>query len=176
MNLYLIGYRCTGKSTIGRMVAELLSRKFIDADDFLEDYTGRNIRDIFDNEGEEFFRDLESECLGRIAAQQNLVIAAGGGIILREGNVELMKSSGCIVLLKSNVDTIHQRMNSDGRTSLQRPNLTEQSPRDEIVSLLKIREPLYDAAAEAVFDTGELTVQEAAEGIADFLLAREEKS
>ena len=67
-------------------------------------------------------------------------------------------------------------MNSDGRTSLQRPNLTEQSPRDEIVSLLKIREPLYDAAAESVFDTGELTVQEAAEGIADVLLAREEKS
>ncbi|MBI2194114.1 MAG: shikimate kinase [Planctomycetes bacterium] len=173
MNLYLIGYRCTGKSTIGRRIAEAMGRPFIDADDVLEKRTGRSIREIFATDGEARFRDLESECLAEIAGTHRCaIVATGGGVILRPENVQRMKNSGCVVLLEADAETIHERLAADGRTVGQRPRLTGKNSREEIQELLAARASFYAAAAEARYNTA---VRPAAEVAAEIVLHLQSK-
>ena len=157
MNIFLIGYRCTGKTTVGRALAERLGMEFIDADDYLVAKAGKTIKQIFADDGEKAFRDLEEQCLVEIAGRDNQVIAAGGGAVLRRSNVECMKRAGTVVLLEADADTIYRRITGDPKTDAQRPNLTNKPQFDEIVHLLGYRKPFYDAAAEFVFDSSRLT-------------------
>jgi shikimate kinase len=173
VNLYLTGYRCTGKTTVGRLVAGELDRRLVDADDYLVQKAGRSIKEIFAQEGEVFFRDLESECLAEFAAQDGLVVATGGGVILRPENVERMKASGCVVLLEADARTIHRRMQADRRTSGLRPSLTGLPPLAEIMEMLAYRGPLYRAAAEARFDSVRNTPEQLARLIVDHFRGKE---
>jgi len=173
VNLYLTGYRCTGKTTVGRRVAEELGREFVDADDYLVRKAGKSIKEIFAEEGEQHFRDLESECLKELAAGDGLVVGTGGGVILREENVEQMKGSGLVLLLAADAKTIHQRMEADARTSGLRPSLTSLTPFDEIVEMLAFREPKYRAAADARFDSVRNTPERLAAEIVDYFRSRE---
>lgn len=173
MNLYLIGYRCTGKSTIGRKVATLLGWPFVDADNYLEQRTGRRIREIVETDGESRFRDLESQCLADLVRRKNHVIATGGGVILRQDNVQSMKATGCLVLLEADVDTIHRRLEADHRTAGQRPSLTGKSPIEEIQDLLARRAPFYAAASEVRYNTAQRSAEEVADAIVAYLRQKE---
>ena len=157
MNIYLIGYRCTGKTTVGQALAKRLGREFIDADDCLEAKAGRTIQEIFATDGEPVFRRLECEVIAELADQSDKIIAAGGGAVLNDDNVAQMKRSGLRVLLEADAKTIHERMQADVRTAQQRPSLTDKKPDEEIEHLLEFRRPYYDRAADLRFDTAEMS-------------------
>ncbi len=160
MNIFLIGYRCTGKTTVGRALAQRLGREFIDADDYLVEKAGKTIKEIFADDGEPAFRDLEEKCLAELARRSSLVIAAGGGAVMRQSNVDMMKASGKVILLEADVDTIYSRITNDPKTDAQRPSLTDRSFYDEIVHMLEQRQPFYHSAADLVLSSAQLSLDE----------------
>ena len=156
MNLVLIGYRGTGKSTIAQRLALALAWDWIDADVELELRAGASIATIFAEQGEPAFRDLESQVLADLATRHHTVIAAGGGVVLRPANREVLRRLGQIVWLRADADTIAQRLAADDTTHQRRPNLTAGGGRAEIEQLLAAREPLYAATAHVTVDTTNL--------------------
>lgn len=153
MNLYFIGYRGSGKTTVARLVAERLGRRAIDADEELERRAGRSVTEIFRDDGEPAFRDLEAACLADLAAKGELVLSLGGGAILREENRRVIKSTGKAIWLKASPETLWSRMNGDPTTTARRPNLTATGGLAEIEKLLATRTPLYAECADCVIDT-----------------------
>jgi len=153
MVLTLIGYRATGKTTLARLLAGRLGWAWIDADVEIERKAGKSIARIFAEDGEPAFRDLEAEVTAELCARNRLVLAAGGGAPLREENRRAMRAAGKIVWLKATPETILARMSSDATTSGRRPNLTDRGPLDEIVELLRRREPTYRELADLEVDT-----------------------
>jgi len=150
--LYLIGLRATGKTTIGRLLAEHLGVPFHDADVVLETRAGRSIRDIFAENGEVHFRELEAEVLCDLSGSGPAVIATGGGVVLREANREQMRATGKVVWLTADVDTMRVRMQTDLTTAARRPDLGGGGVA-EIEELLRGRAPLYQACANLTIDT-----------------------
>lgn len=166
MNIVLIGFRCTGKTSVGRALAEKLKREFIDADDFLESCEGKSIARIFEVGGEKLFRRLEREVIQQLGERDELVLAVGGGAVLDSRNVRHLKKKGILVLLKADPDTIYQRMTLDPRSSSQRPALTSESDlRAEIDNLLARRRAHYRKAADLIVDSSRTGVEEVADRI-----------
>ena len=165
MNVVLIGYRGTGKSTVGKIVATRLSRTLVSTDSESMKRAGQNIPEIVAQHGWDYFRDLESQVCQELAGRDGLVIDTGGGAILRSQNVETLKRTGILFWLTASVDTITKRIGRD----TQRPSLTgTTSFVDEIQDVLRERTPTYEAAADHVIATdGRSIVQ-----IADEILAR----
>ena len=157
MNIFLIGYRCTGKTTVGKLLAERLGMAFVDSDDYLVEKVGKTIRQIFAEQGEPAFRDMEEKCIAELAARDKQVIAAGGGAVLRKANVDRMREAGTVILLEADAETIYARITGDPKTAYQRPSLTGKPEYEEIVHLLEYRRPFYHAAANHTFDTSKLT-------------------
>ncbi len=151
-NLYLVGYRGTGKSTVGRLLADALDRPFVDLDERIEADAGRNIAAIFVDEGEAGFRDRETAAL-RAAAGMNSIVATGGGVVLREENRRVLKSTGFVVWLQAPAAILWERIRADTLTAARRPNLTS-GGLAEIVELLAVRERFYREVADAVVDAG----------------------
>jgi shikimate kinase len=149
--IFLIGYRGTGKTTAGRLLAGRLGWPFLDADAELEARAGCTIADIFRTEGEAGFRDREAAVLADLAARPDHVIATGGGVVLRPANRELLKAAGFVAWLQAPADVLWQRIQADPATAARRPNLTGGGLR-EVIDLLAVREPLYRAVADAAFD------------------------
>jgi len=162
MNIALIGYRGTGKSTLGKHLAELLHMDFVDADTLLIERAGKSIKELFASEGESAFRDRESALLHELLALDHLIIATGGGVILRPENVIALQQRSKVVWLQADADTLHRRIRSDVATGSNRPNLTSAGGIEEIRTLLAIREPLYRAAAELSLDVAQITPEEGA--------------
>jgi len=148
MRLVLIGYRGTGKTTVGRLLAESLGWPFIDTDPLIEQRAGLPIREIFARFGEDHFRDLESGVIADLDGQDPAVISAGGGAILRDENVAHLRKDSLVVWLTASAETLHQRIAGDATTAARRPNLTNLIGLDEIRPLLAVREPLYRRAAD----------------------------
>jgi len=153
MNLVLIGYRATGKTTIARLLAQRLGWEWIDADVEIERRTGKSIARIFAEDGEPAFRDLEAEVIADLCRRERLVLAAGGGAPLRPESREAMRASGKVVWLKALPETIRARMSGDASTGARRPNLTQQGGLGEIIELLGRREPVYRQSAHLEVDT-----------------------
>lgn len=154
MNIVLIGYRGTGKSTVGRLVAAQLAMQFVDADEELERRAGRSIREIFASGGESEFRDLESNVVAQLLQRDRLVAALGGGAVLRnENRQQIRRQNNRVFWLQAEATTLHQRISSDLGTSQRRPDLTSAGGLDEVVRLLAVREPLYRECAEFTVDT-----------------------
>lgn len=153
MNIYLIGYRCTGKTTLGRALAQRLERPFIDMDDALVAESGQTISELVAQHGWAEFRNREGILLKALSKRQGLVIGTGGGVILADANAALMRASGKVVWLRCRPDTIHRLMTADPRSSVMRPSLTGQTLRQEIETTLKAREPLYRKAMHLALDT-----------------------
>jgi shikimate kinase len=154
MNIVLIGYRGTGKSTVGRLVAQQLSWPFLDADDELERRAGRSIREIFAADGESAFRDLETEVLKTLCSGDEQVLALGGGVIVREENRQLLTPPRqFVVWLQADAATLLARVTADATTAERRPPLTGLAQRDEIEQLLAARSPLYASCAQLVLTT-----------------------
>jgi shikimate kinase len=148
--IFLIGYRGTGKTSVARELAALLGVKWVDADAVLEVRAGKTIRQIFADDGEPAFRDLESSVLRDLATFGG-VVATGGGVVLRPENREILKQ-GLVVWLTAPAEVIWRRMQADVSTADRRPNLA-QGGLDEVKSLLAIREPLYRECASAIVDS-----------------------
>jgi shikimate kinase len=153
MNLVLIGYRATGKTTLARHLAQRLGWDWIDADVEIERRAGKSIARIFAEHGEPFFRDLEAEVIADLCGRPCLVVAAGGGAPLREASRRAMRQSGQVVWLTAAPETILARMSGDATTADRRPSLTNRPPLEEIVQLLGRREPMYRESAHLIVDT-----------------------
>jgi shikimate kinase len=153
MSIVLIGYRGSGKTTIGRRLADRLWWPFVDTDDLVVMAAGKSIADIFEQHGEKRFRDLESEAVKEVAKLQEHVIALGGGAVLRRENVEaLRKADHKLVYLKCDPAELFKRIQADPNTASRRPSLTPSGGLEEITTLLAEREPLYRAAMTAELD------------------------
>lgn len=153
LNLYLIGYRCTGKSSVGRSLAEEFSRSFVDTDALVVAKQRLSIKEIVGAHGWEGFRQMEHAILKKICTLDGQVVAAGGGIVLNDRNVMLMKRSGTIVWLRAKLETIKARMLQDKDTRDFRPALTLNDNISEIEETLHSREPLYRNAMDFFVDT-----------------------
>jgi shikimate kinase len=99
LNIILIGFRGTGKTTIGKILAQRLGKEFIDADEYLEQKQGKTIKDIFSEGGETLFREIEVQMIAELCRLDDRIIASGGGVILREENVRRLRENGIIILL-----------------------------------------------------------------------------
>ncbi len=169
MNIILIGFRGTGKTTIGKMIAQRLGKEFIDADEFLEQKQGKAIKDIFAEGGETLFREIEAQIIAELCLLDDRVIATGGGAILREENVRRLKKNGMIIFLDADVDTLYKRIREDAQTQQKRPSLTNLSAHEEIEYLLAYRRPLYDRIADLVINTADLPKNDAVSKIVTFI-------
>jgi shikimate kinase len=146
-HIVLIGYRGTGKTTVGRALAGRLRRPFIDTDELIEQAAGRSVAEIFRHEGEPAFRMREAHTLERALSLSPAVISAGGGAILSENNRSRLAQLGCCVWLRAEPDELLARLSADARTAALRPALTGKPPEEEIRELLARRSPLYERLA-----------------------------
>lgn len=151
-NFFLIGLMGSGKTTIGRHLSFRLSRPFYDSDHEIIRRSGVSVSTIFEIEGEDKFRDRESSVLESLVKQDNIVLATGGGIILREENRQLLKKYGTVIYLKTDVETILERTRYDRS----RPLLQTANPREKLEQLMAQRDPLYASIADIVIDASEL--------------------
>ena len=162
MNVVLIGYRGTGKSTVGKIVAARLGRELLSTDTEIVRLAGQPISQIVEQHGWEYFRDLESKICQDLASKDGVVIDTGGGAILRPQNVEVLKRTGRLFWLTASVEVIAKRIGSD----TQRPSLTgTKSFVDEIQDVLRERLPQYQAAADETIETGGKSVTQVADEI-----------
>ena len=158
MNVVLIGYRGTGKSTVGKLLAPRLGFRYVGLDDEIVRRAGRPIPEIVAAEGWESFRDLEAEVVRDISLQDRCVLDTGGGVVLRAENVRHLQKGGVIFLLTSTTADIVKRIQDDS----QRPSLTSgRSFTDEVEEVLRERQPKYEAAAQHRVDTSRLSAEEA---------------
>jgi shikimate kinase len=163
--LILIGYRATGKTTVGRILARHLGWAFTDVDDDIESIFGGSIADIFAQEGEVGFRKREASALKALSAANRCVIATGGGAILQADNRLLLRSLGPVVWLTAGPETILMRLQQDPATAVRRPNLTSTGGMEEVRELLKVREPLYREVAELVVSADNISPEAVATAI-----------
>lgn len=166
-NIYLVGMPGAGKSTVGRALAKCLHLTFVDADQAITDRTGVAIATIFELEGEAGFRQREAALIDELSARSDLVVATGGGVILRESNRTSLRATGTVVYLRAKIDDLWARTQHDSK----RPLLRAENPRAVLASLLEIREPLYAEVADLVVETvGYPKVTRLAQDIADRLV------
>ncbi len=158
MNLFLIGYRCTGKTSVGRRLAEALGLRFVDADQMLTAERKESVARIVARGGWPLFRRLEKEVLSRICAEDGQVVATGGGAVLDEDNRRLMRQRGMVIWLQAAPDEICDRMCRDAATADQRPALAEKSALCEVTEILGERTALYAATMHAAVETTQKTM------------------
>jgi shikimate kinase len=167
---FLTGYRGSGKSVVGRLVAEILGREFVDTDDQIERRTGRSIREIFESDGEETFRGFETEEITRLADASSQIISLGGGAVLRAENRQWISRLGNCVWLTGTVANLHKRIYQDSSSEERRPALTDLDGYAEIESVLAIRTPLYREVATKIISTDSLRPDAIAREIAEWLV------
>jgi shikimate kinase len=165
MNIVLMGYRGTGKSTVGRLLATRLGRELVSTDAEIVKRAQRAIPEIIAQEGWEYFRDLESDICRELAGRDQLIIDTGGGAMLRAQNVEALKKNSTVLWLTASVETIAKRIGGDN----QRPSLTRtKSSVDEIQDMLRERTPLYQAASDHVIATDDRSINQLVETLLAF--------
>ena len=164
MNIVLCGFMGCGKSTIGKLVAKKTHREFIDLDSFIEEKQGLSIREIFETYGEDYFRNCETDAISELVNKNDVVLALGGGAVLKNKNVELLKSSGKIIFLDVTANTVFSRLKND--TS--RPLLNTEDKLAEITKRLNDRLPIYTTVADKIIDANSKTKEAIATEIIDF--------
>lgn len=148
-NVILIGFMGCGKSTVGLRLSYRLRKTVIDTDKEIEKAEKRSISDIFQTEGEAYFRDKETECLKRLRKTSgNQIISVGGGLPMREVNRQLLHQLGQVVYLRAKAETIYDRLKYDTT----RPLLQGENPQEKIRSLMSQREQNYKEAADIIID------------------------
>jgi shikimate kinase len=162
MNLVLMGYRGTGKTSVGRFLAARLTKPFLDSDELIKASSGKNVRKMVEEEGWSFFRREEKRVVAELSRNDGCVVALGGGAVLDEENVRNLKDKGFFIWLTAGAETILNRLSGDGQTPGQRPSLTGKDPDEETRSLLKTREPLYAKLADCRVETSDRTIEEVA--------------
>lgn len=147
-HIVLIGFMGSGKSTMGKLIANKLNCPFVDTDHYIEKKEGRSISEIFADDGEEYFRNLETEIVKELLwRKEKTVIAMGGGTPLKEENRELLrKTDAYVIFLKVTGREAYERLKGD----TQRPLLQVDNPKEKIGSLLEVRNPIYESVADYV--------------------------
>lgn len=148
-NIFLVGLMAVGKSTVGRLLAQQLGYTFYDTDHVIEQRAGADIAWIFDVEGESGFRDRETQVLDELTSLEQVVVATGGGAVLREENRRMLAARGCVLHLDSPLERLLERTQKDRK----RPLLQNGNPEETLVRLRKDREPLYGEVADYRFVT-----------------------
>jgi shikimate kinase len=164
--IVLIGFMCSGKSAVGRLLADRLGWELIDFDETIERREKRCIADIFRENGESHFRQLEAELTAQMEARKSVVLVPGGGWVTQHGLVERLRPSSLFVWLRVRPDTVYGRQSRLGLE--ERPLLAVDDPRGAIQELLAAREPLYRQADVAI-DTDDRPVEDVADQIVDLL-------
>lgn len=149
-NIFLVGLMGAGKTSVGRLLAKDLRMTFVDCDHEIEKRTGVTVSVIFEIEGEEGFRRRESTLLHELVRAPNVVLATGGGVVLRQENREALARHGFVVYLRASVDELWQRTRHDRS----RPLLRTEDPRARLAELFEQRDPLYREVADITVDTG----------------------
>jgi shikimate kinase len=165
MNIYLTGYRGTGKSTVAALVAGQLGWAWLDTDELVEGEAGMSIAEIFSSQGEAGFREREYQVLCQCARLDAHVVALGGGAVIPEANRELLRGGGPMVWLTATPETILERLEADPATASRRPPLVAGGGRKEVERLLSERSPVYQDCADLVVPTDQKTPQQVAEEI-----------
>jgi shikimate kinase len=159
MNLFLIGYRCTGKTTVGQALAERLGWAFMDTDEAIVDSAGISIAEMVETHGWAYFRRLERQTLADVANGCDQVVATGGGVVLDDRNLDVMQKSGTVVWLTADEANIARRMLADDATETNRPSLTDQGQIAEIRQVLAERRPRYEKAADITIETDQAGIE-----------------
>jgi shikimate kinase len=175
MNIYLIGYRCTGKSSVGKLLAADLNMKFTDTDTELVKRTHGSISELVETSGWDEFRRIEKNIIRDFSALKNHVVATGGGAVLDGGNVEYMKKTGIVVWLRASSRTIRERMQSDHGTKEFRPPLSVKGTIDEIDEILSFRKRFYEEAMDFYIDTDYLDISDVCRNIMNLIENVKEK-
>lgn len=168
MNIILIGFMGSGKSAVGHWLAKELGMNFLDTDELIEQTEGRKIPDIFKQDGEEYFRGVETEVLKTLQDYDNFVLSTGGGMVLRDENAALLKSMGSVILLWAEPEVVYERIKNETH----RPLLQVPDPKAEISRILDYRRPFYDRAADVTIDTSKLDPDRVAKEILQWLKSR----
>ncbi len=156
-NIILIGYMGSGKSTVGRKAAKAVEYTFLDTDVLIEKEEGTTISKLFEEKGESYFREKETETIRRLITEpKGNIIATGGGLPMKEGNAELLKVLGTVIYLKAETDTLMKRLSGDNA----RPLLKNGDLREKIETMLAIRGPVYEACADVVLQTDNMSFYE----------------
>ena len=163
-NIALTGFMAVGKSAVGRTLARRLKRRFVDLDREIEKTAGLKVRQIFNQQGEPVFRKLEKEALARVLAGENQVIATGGGVIMDEENLQLLRKRSLLVCLAASTEQLLKRAGNGAK----RPLLQGGNRKERVEELLRQRQEKY-ALAHATVDTTDLTIDQVASKIIDWL-------
>lgn len=166
-NILLIGMMGAGKTTIGKLLANLLGRTFLDSDREIQRRTGVDIPVIFEIEGESGFRRREAEVLTDLLQRRDIVLATGGGAVLQRENRELLKRSGTVIYLKAAVDDLWRRTRQDRN----RPLLQTSDPRQRLLELYAQRDPLYRETAHIIAESGKRSARHLAQELAQVIRA-----
>ncbi len=165
-NITLIGYRCTGKTEVGKEVAKALEFRFIDTDEWIEKDAGITISQLVSKYGWQEFREIEKKVIHRASGQQNAVICTGGGAIINSENTQNLKKNSIVFWLGARPEIILKRMQNDKKTDTQRPDLTGRDDTlKEIEETLKERIEKYESASDCKIDTSDITKEEVTEKI-----------
>jgi shikimate kinase len=164
-NIFLVGLMGAGKSTVGRLLARRLRKRFLDSDQEIERRCGVKIPVIFEIEGEAGFRAREAQTIEALTAEQGVVLATGGGAVLREDNRRHLAARGTVVYLRARPQDLHSRLRHDKN----RPLLATADPLARLKDLYAERDPLYREVADCVIDTGAQSVQALARALLEKL-------
>lgn len=163
-NIALIGFMAVGKSVVGRNLAKKLRRRFVDLDRLIEKTAGMKVRDIFIQKGEPYFRKLEKQMLAAVLQDEGQVIATGGGIIMDDDSLMLLRDRALLVGLTASVDTLLTRAGNSSK----RPLLKGTNRQERVEQLLQQRQSRY-AQAHVTIDTTELNLDQVVERIINFI-------
>ena len=161
-NVALIGFMAAGKTAVGKVLAEKLNKEFVEQDSLIEQKAGKSIPEIFQEDGEIAFRELEIEVAKEISNRQNLVIACGGGVVLNKINIDRLRNDSIIVYLTVSPRAILKRISTEEG---QRPLLEVDNPILTISELLRFRKPFYERATDVKINTSNLNINSVAEQI-----------
>jgi len=163
MIITLIGFRGSGKSSVGPLLAERLKLEFVDTDQQIEKITQKSISDIFAEQGEACFRKVEAETLQAIYRKENQVVATGGGAVLNIQTQLLIQQNGPVIWLQADAETTLKRIHKDQAAGAARPALTDLDFQQEVVTLLEQREPIYQDLSNIQIDTVDATPEQIVE-------------
>ena len=170
-NIALIGYRCSGKSTVGKVLADRLHRRFIEVDDIIVSYARKPLKELYQKDGEIKFRELEIRAIKKASSAKGAVISCGGGTVLNKINIDRLRESCSIVLLTASENVLKERARLDYLH--ERPPLTEKGVEQSIHQVMLLRGHLYNTYADFSVDTTGLDVEGVVNRIADEVLGND---
>jgi len=162
MNIVLVGARCSGKTTVGRILSAMTGKVFLDTDALVEEKAGSSIEELIAARGWEAFRDFEKRVVKVVSEKDDQIIATGGGVVLDEVNVNYLALNALVVWLDGKAEVLRQRMEKEQQPGKRRPSLTGTDPLQEITEILSVREPFYGRASALRVDTNGLSPEEVA--------------